>query len=41
VFGHLRETGYDGLVAVSVFGWEEDADAIHVRMRERIEAELG
>ena len=33
--------GYDGTVSVCVFGWEEDADAIHIRMRERIEAELG
>ncbi|GAB48821.1 sugar phosphate isomerase/epimerase family protein [Mobilicoccus pelagius] len=41
VFGYLRETDYDGPVSVCVFGWEEDADAIHVRMRERIEAELG
>ena len=28
VFGYLRETNYDGLLAVSVFGWEEEADAI-------------
>ena len=40
VFGYLRETSYDGPLSVCVFGWEEDADAIHVRMRERIEAEL-
>jgi myo-inositol catabolism protein IolH len=25
---------------VCVFGWEEDADAIHIRMRERLEAEF-
>ncbi len=41
VFGYLRETSYDGPVSVCVFGWEEEADAVHVRMRERIEAELG
>ena len=41
VFGYLRETNYDGPLSVCVFGWEEEADAIHVRMRERIEAELG
>ncbi|MDO5627606.1 MAG: sugar phosphate isomerase/epimerase [Mobilicoccus sp.] len=40
VFGYLRETSYDGTVSVCVFGWEEDMDGIHVRMRERIEAEL-
>lgn len=40
LFGYLRETNYDGPLAVSVFGWEEEADAIHVRMRERIEKEL-
>lgn len=41
VFGYLRETSYDGPLSVCVFGWEEQADAIHVRMRERIEKELG
>lgn len=41
VFGYLRETHYDGPLSVCVFGWEEEADAINVRMRERIEAELG
>ncbi|MFV0407959.1 MAG: sugar phosphate isomerase/epimerase family protein [Propioniciclava sp.] len=41
VFGYLRETHYDGPLSVCVFGWEEHADAIHIRMRERIEAELG
>lgn len=39
-FGHLRDTGYEGALSVCVFGWEEDADAIHVRMRERLEAEF-
>lgn len=39
-FGYLRETGYDGALSVCVFGWEEDADAIHVRMRERLEREF-
>lgn len=41
VFPYLREKGYDGPVLVCVFGWEEDADAANIRMRERIEAELG
>lgn len=40
VFEYLRTSGYDDAVSVCVFGWEEDADAIHVRMRERLEAEL-
>jgi myo-inositol catabolism protein IolH len=40
-FEHLRSIGYDGTASVCVFGWEEDADAIHIRMRERLEAELG
>ena len=40
VFGYLRDTNYDGQLSVCVFGWEEKADEIHVRMRERIEKEL-
>lgn len=40
VFSYLREVAYDGPLSVCVFGWEEDADAIHVRMRERIEREF-
>lgn len=40
-FGYLRHTNYDGPVSVCVFGWEEDADAINRRMRERILEELG
>ena len=40
VFGYLREIDYDARLSVCVFGWEEDADAIHVRMRERLEAEF-
>lgn len=40
VFGYLRETCYDGPVSVCVFGWEEQMDEVHVRMRERIEKEL-
>lgn len=41
LFAHLRETGYDDALSVCVFGWEEEMDAIHVRMRERLERELG
>lgn len=40
-FSSLRERGYNGAVSVCVFGWEEDADAIHRRMRERILDEMG
>ena len=40
-FAYLREREYDGPVSVCVFGWEEDADAINIRMRERILKELG
>lgn len=40
-FAALRGREYDGPVSVCVFGWEEEADAIHRRMRERILAELG
>src|SRR5690625_7878513 len=40
-FAYLREREYDGPVSVCVFGWEEDADAINIRMRERILKEIG
>ncbi|MDN5822321.1 MAG: sugar phosphate isomerase/epimerase, partial [Brachybacterium sp.] len=40
-FAYLREREYDGSVSVCVFGWEEEADAINIRMRERIQQELG
>lgn len=40
VFSYLRETGYDGTLTVAVFGWEEDADAIHRRMLDRLTKEL-
>jgi myo-inositol catabolism protein IolH len=39
-FGGLRDLGFDGIATVCVFGWEEDADAIHRRMLERVTAEL-
>ena len=31
----LRDVTFDGIAAVCVFGWEEDADAIHRRMLDR------
>jgi myo-inositol catabolism protein IolH len=40
-FTVLREKNFDGVATVCVFGWEETADAIHRRMRERVETELG
>ncbi|WP_114853112.1 sugar phosphate isomerase/epimerase [Brachybacterium sp. YJGR34] len=40
-FTWLREREYDGTMSVCVFGWEEQADAINVRMRERLEQEFG
>lgn len=35
-FGALRDAAFDGIAAVCVFGWEEDADAIHRRMLDRV-----
>ncbi|WP_296140516.1 sugar phosphate isomerase/epimerase [uncultured Tessaracoccus sp.] len=40
VFDHLRGMHYDGTMSVCVFGWEEHADEINVRMRERLEQEF-
>jgi myo-inositol catabolism protein IolH len=39
-FGTLRDLHFDGIATVCVFGWEEQADEIHTRMRERVQAEL-
>jgi myo-inositol catabolism protein IolH len=39
-FSALRDVSFDGIAAVCVFGWEEDADAIHRRMLDRVTAEL-
>jgi myo-inositol catabolism protein IolH len=39
-FATLRERNFDGIATVCVFGWEEEADALHRRMRERVAAEL-
>jgi myo-inositol catabolism protein IolH len=39
-FATLRELNFDGVTTVCVFGWEEEADALHRRMRERVAAEL-
>lgn len=40
LFSTLRDMEFDGIATVCVFGWEEDADAIHRRMLERVTAEL-
>lgn len=39
-FSTLRDMSFDGVATVCVFGWEEDADAIHRRMLERVRSEL-
>jgi myo-inositol catabolism protein IolH len=39
-FGTLRDLRFDGIATVCVFGWEEDMDAIHRRMLDRVRAEL-
>ena len=39
-FATLRESDFDGVATVCVFGWEEDADDIHRRMLERVRKEL-
>jgi sugar phosphate isomerase/epimerase len=39
-FAALRDVTFDGIAAVCVFGWEEDADAIHRRMLDRVTSEL-
>src|SRR5919206_116149 len=35
-FSTLRDGNFDGVATVCVFGWEEEADAIHRRMLERV-----
>ena len=39
-FATLRDVNFDGVATVCVFGWEEEADAIHRRMLERVKSEL-
>jgi myo-inositol catabolism protein IolH len=39
-FAALRDVSFDGIAAVCVFGWEEDADAIHRRMLDRVTSAL-
>jgi myo-inositol catabolism protein IolH len=39
-FSTLRDMNFDGVATVCVFGWEEEADALHRRMLDRIKSEL-
>jgi len=39
-FATVRDMRFDGVATVCVFGWEEDADAIHRRMLDRVRSEL-
>jgi myo-inositol catabolism protein IolH len=39
-FATVRDMRFDGVATVCVFGWEEDADAIHARMLDRVRSEL-
>jgi myo-inositol catabolism protein IolH len=39
-FAALRDVNFDGIASVCVFGREEDADAIHRRMLDRVTSDL-
>jgi myo-inositol catabolism protein IolH len=39
-FSTLRDMDFDGVATVCVFGWEEDADALHRRMLDRVSSAL-
>jgi myo-inositol catabolism protein IolH len=39
-FSTLRDSNFDGVATVCVFGWEETADDIHRRMLDRVSSEL-
>ena len=38
VFAALASVGFDGVVSSCVFGWDEDADGVSVRQREKAQA---
>ena len=38
VFAALASVGFDGVISSCVFGWEEDADGVNTRQRERAQA---
>jgi myo-inositol catabolism protein IolH len=39
-FATLRDMDFDGVATVCVFGWEEEADALHRRMLDRVTSAL-
>ena len=39
-FATLRDVAFSGIAAICVFGWEEDADAIHRRMLNKVTSAL-
>jgi myo-inositol catabolism protein IolH len=39
-FATLRDVAFGGIAAICVFGWEEDADAIHRRMLNKVTSAL-
>ena len=41
VFAALAEVGFDGVISSCVFGWEEDAEGVSVRQRDRALALVG
>ena len=41
VFAALAAVEFDGVISSCVFGWEEDADGVNIRQRERAEALIG
>jgi myo-inositol catabolism protein IolH len=41
VFAALAEVGFDGVISSSVFGWDEDAQGVSVRQRDRALALVG
>lgn len=38
VFAALASVGFDGVISSCVFGWEEDADGVNARQREKAQA---
>ena len=38
VFAALATVGFDGVISSCVFGWEEDADGVNTRQRDKAQA---
>jgi myo-inositol catabolism protein IolH len=38
VFAALAAVGFDGVISSCVFGWEEDADGVNTRQRDKVQA---